>query len=890
MKKRSLLLVLLLIAVLAVGGFWYYRSYIGKDLKTDVVAVSSFTLLDPTDVKVDTTKHASSTPTLQAGEILYFTANMNFFGTPPADGSIKRSLQAKFSTTANTFSRPAKTLSSYTTIGKKAVSDFYYTDNMLPGTYYLCVQLMMNNDNSVPTGNYFDVADQQTNCVASSDSFTIVAADDPTACVNDVPCFVSDGKTKCQDTTAVKCYDETDTIFTCHAGRYICNEYCDVGATCPAAYMVCKSSGQKCPNSDGTVTCYQSGATCPVATTTTTTTTTPTTTTTTTPTTTTTTTTTPATTTTTATTPTTTTTTIPVTTTSTATRTAGEDNVAIGNPDGNMPTDDGAAIGNPDGNMPTVAELAELDKLTAKVDGMIGELEVAEKKLGADERIAQALERLKNMSADARSSRRLLGGARRVSAVIMDAQEETEEIIKEVKTENSERVVSTAIAQLEQNVAKVKEFSSEKVADDKKVSVAVSALETTVNKIREAESKGEKETVMKLVDEANRAQEQLSKWLKSDGFTVEQPVKVADAVIHQDDAVAKKVEELAFKFAVMMDEKLQPTAIKLAELSSKFSDQFSRRVAQAVNNVTAIKDQTKRQKIAEVKSVLLDKVQEIDAALAKAKLNAFTVNKLRSLLEEVATVNWCGDQSADIQVKVSSLSFALTAGELDINDVNTFESDLTKASRANVDGCYKEGVSSFKMATHEWYYPDAEWNAQNGYMKGYKDTSGKATGDYGEGNPTLRIEALVIMNRIFGVADGDKKRTAVPGTPDWGIGPVNGAKAAGVAFDWSLKMDQPISRIETAELIAGYLKAKGFVKELPEAGKNVQRYTDAGKILADKKRSKAVELLTDYGIFQGSTDGSFYPNNSLVRSEFGALNRRIVESFGLQAIGNPDGN
>lgn len=889
MKKRSLLLVLLLIAVLAVGGFWYYKSYIGKDLKTDVVAVSSFTLLDPTDVKVDTTKHASSTPTLQAGEILYFTANMNFSGTPPADGSIKRSLHAKFSTTANTFSSPAKTLSSYTTIGKKAVSDFYYTDNMLPDTYYLCVQLMMNNDNSIPTGDYFNVADQKTNCVASSDSFTIVAANDPAACFSGVPCFVSDGKTKCQDTTAVKCYDETDTIFTCRASGYTCTQYCAVGSTCPGTTYVCKSGGQRCLNPDGTVTCYQAGATCPTATTTTTTTTTttPTTTTTTMPTTTTTTpttttTTTPTTTTTTTptttttTTPTTTTTTMPTTTTTaTATRTAEED---------------GVAIGNPDGNMPTVDELAELDRLTAEVDGMIGELEVAQEKLGTDERIAQALENLKNMSREARGSRQLLGGARLVSAVIMDAREENQEIIEEVKTENNERVVSTAIAQLEQNVAKVKEFSDKNVSDDKKVAVAVSALETTVSKIREAESKGEKEAVMKLVDEANRAQEQLSKWLKPVGFTVDQSVKVADAVIHTDDAVAKKVDELSFKFAVMMDEKLQPAAIKLAELSSRFSDQFSRRVAQAVNNVTAIKDQTKRQKIAEVKSVLLDKIKEIDAALAKAKLNAFTVSKLRSLLEEVATVNWCGDQSADIQVKVSSLSFALTAGELGINYVNTFESDLMKASKANIDGCYKDGVSSFKMATHEWYYPDAEWNAQNGYMKGYKDTSGKATGDYGEGNPTLRIEALVIMNRIFGVVDGDRKRTAVPGTPDWGIGPVNGAKAAGVAFDWNLKMDQPISRIETAELIAGYLKAKGFVKELPEAGKNVQRYTDAGKILADKKRSKAVELLTDYGIFQGSTDGSFYPNNSLVRSEFGALNRRIVESFGLQAIGNPDGN
>ncbi|MBI2634913.1 hypothetical protein HYW82_04580 [Candidatus Peregrinibacteria bacterium] len=877
MKKRSLLIVFIVLALAAVAGYFLYTGVFkesldgavsddaAKNFKTDIVAATSYTLLDPTNVKIDLSKHTSSTPTLNAGEVVYFTAEMN--GTLPANGSIKRNMETKFSTVRGDFSSPAKTITAFTTIGNKIASELYYTDGMTPGTtYYFCVQFGMNNDNSY-TG--FDATQQTTSCVPSSDSFTIAAVDDPAACATGSTCSVGDGKTKCKDATAVKCDNETATAFTCSVAGSTCTQYCAVGSTCSSAY-VCKSEGVKCANADGTATCYAKGTACPVVATTSNSTTTD---------------------------------SSPVTdvtanpaTTSTETKTETQTKTEIEKADEpvklseetkvGIATEDSTTVVNDGGTSESAEEKEEVASLTAEVGDYINKLEREQKKFGASAKLEEVLKNLRDLKGQ---DRRLLGGARKVSAVLRDARDEAVQVVRERKTEVKKNMVSQAVTRLEENVQKVKESSVPAVVDDKKVALKVADLQATVVKIKQAQENGDEEKVAKLVGDAQKGQDQLSKWLKTEGVEIQSaPVAVSDILVHEDEKIAAKMEKLAFGTEVMFNEKLQETAIKVAVLSNRFSGDFARKVALAVENITAVADPSKRDAVTESKKTILSGVEEVENILRGSALNSLLSNKVKTVLEQAATVNWCGDQAEFVKSRVNNIKSAIKAGYADVNEIGKFEMEIADAAKENVEECYKKGISTFRMPLHEWYAADAEWNAKNGFVKGYSNPSGKSTGYFGEADAATREEALAMMMRIFGVAEGDraKLRHKVSGVSSWSTGYVNGAKDAGVKIDWTKAMNKPISRIETADMIAEFLLVKGLIKELPKTTSFINTYADKNVIRGySAKRKGALELLTDYGIFQGQGDGRFAGNSSLLRSEFGALNRRIVENF----IGDPDG-
>ena len=70
---------------------------------------------------------------------------------------------------------------------------------------------------------------------------------------------------------------------------------------------------------------------------------------------------------------------------------------------------------------------------------------------------------------------------------------------------------------------------------------------------------------------------------------------------------------------------------------------------------------------------------------------------------------------------------------------------------------------------------------------------------------------------------------------------------------------------------------------MPTVVEDAKKYTDYAKFSNDKNTALAVEALTDAGIFKGAgEDGGFHPQYNLLRSEFAAINQRVVENFDVQ--------
>lgn len=504
-----------------------------------------------------------------------------------------------------------------------------------------------------------------------------------------------------------------------------------------------------------------------------------------------------------------------------------------------------------------------------------------------------------------------VGTAReQILLAVKEMRSQLSELVKGRRNGQTEESFEKTLAGLEKSAETYQSFIDEKEISDPKVTFIMGRFEYLLSKLR-----GDNYDVLsfyisekigsvrgpvvvrdraRMLDEAIRMSNKIASWLKVFGFeggVDGGKVSFDDILQHIDEKIAQKVDEvigkLSNKLELMLDTVTQGLTVKVAEMVDKFSEKFQEKATQALSNLTAVVE-THREAIAEAKSKIYDRLEDLESAIeiAKADLGTFTLQPVRDSMEVVASTTWCGDNAEEVQSKINSIGLVLETGEVESSDISQFEEDIAELNAGNTEECYRIGATAFRDAPlEEWYYPYAQYNYDNGLMMGYTDSDGERLGQLGVANPTLRIEALAMVMRIFGIEQGDTAvlAQAVPGVPAWGIGYVNGALNQGIAFDWKLAMDYPITRIETAKLFVATMQAiEGQNYFTPAtAVESANKYGDIAQFSKDSEGALAVEALTDVGIFTGGGDGNFHPYDSLLRSEFATTNERLIETYGL---------
>ncbi|MBU1993053.1 S-layer homology domain-containing protein [Patescibacteria group bacterium] len=343
-----------------------------------------------------------------------------------------------------------------------------------------------------------------------------------------------------------------------------------------------------------------------------------------------------------------------------------------------------------------------------------------------------------------------------------------------------------------------------------------------------------------------------------------------------DKIVNTVVDKLTDKMTVMLNEKMQDLAVKIAELTTVTTE----KVAQSLSNLTAVAE-AQRDKIVEAKNNILENVKKAEGLLAKAKLQTLASQKLKEVMDLSSTINWCGEKAESVQSKMNSMASALGALKLEAGDINTLKAEVEALASGNDEECYTVGASNFRdTPMHEWYFEPAQFNSNSGYIRGYADAKGNSTGNFGPADSTLRIEALAMSMRIFDVPVGSSEALTVDvhGVPEWGIPYVNGLAARGADFDPNIAWNQPITRAEAAELFA--VAGSDYIS-LPSAVTYADDYSDYNSFAGNKVQTLAVDALTELEVFQGY-QGNFNPHNPLLRSEFATVNMRLVNNLGLE--------
>jgi hypothetical protein len=505
-----------------------------------------------------------------------------------------------------------------------------------------------------------------------------------------------------------------------------------------------------------------------------------------------------------------------------------------------------------------------------------------------------------------------VGTAReQILLAIKEMRGQLTELVKGRRDGQNEDSFSRTLAGLEKAAETYRSFIDEKGISDPKVIFIMRRFEDLLSKLRGdnyeilssyiSEKIGDAVKVpavfrdkTRMLDEAIHMRDKIAAWLKAFGFeggVDGSRVSFDEMLQHIDERIAQRVDEvigkLSNKLELMLDTVTQGLTVKVAEMVDKFSEKFQEKATQALSNLTSVVE-AHREAIAEAKSKIYDRLADLESAIeiAKADLGTFTLQPVRDSMEVVASTTWCGDNAENVQSKINSIGLVLETGEAEASDISQFEEDIAELNAGNTEECYRIGATAFRDAPlEEWYYPYAQYNYDHGLMMGYTNSDGERLGQLGVANPTLRIEALAMVMRIFGIEQGDTAVLAqgVPGVPTWGVGYVNGALNQGIAFDWKLAMDYPITRIETAKLFVATMQAiEGQNYFTPAtAVESANKYGDVAQFSKDSEGALAVEALTDVGIFAGGGDGNFHPYDSLLRSEFATTNERLIETYGL---------
>ncbi len=468
--------------------------------------------------------------------------------------------------------------------------------------------------------------------------------------------------------------------------------------------------------------------------------------------------------------------------------------------------------------------------------------------------------------------------------IIKDTLSSLSDLMNSHRKQKASAYLNSLVAQLKKDQVQFTSNIAEKKIDDYRVEVMKSRLDVDLEVIDAALQSGDDMSLQKAANDAVAARDRLQILLFSYGLeSTTSTVDINQVYAQVQKDVLKRVDDVINKLnnrlQALVDTAVQNAVVAIANLGDKLSKDFDAKVTQSLSNLSSVTSD-QREALLQSKTAILKQVGDLNSALASARLSSSTNTKLKDLMTRASTMNWCGQMAETVQAWMNRTGLALENKSLTANDVNAFDTELTVLEPKNNVECYRLKAASFKdVPMHEWYFSAAEFNKQNGYVKGYSDASGTVTGDFGPADPTLRIEALAMAMRMFAipVSTTSVLPSGVEGVPEWGVAYVNGAREAGFSLDLTKPFDKPISRLECAKLFAEF--GKKYLKS--PASDTASKYRDFAEFKNDTEGVKAVSALTDAGVLQGS-GGNFHPHDPLVRSEFATINKRLVENLGLQ--------
>lgn len=467
--------------------------------------------------------------------------------------------------------------------------------------------------------------------------------------------------------------------------------------------------------------------------------------------------------------------------------------------------------------------------------------------------------------------------------VIQEEKAKVEELVRTQHQAQKGEFVGEFITRHRALVTAFGDFVKTKAVTDSKVGYMLTYFGEKVTALEQLYTANEDYyKILRLVDEVDGLRTMLEKWLAPYGYRTTQQVAVAQILAYVDKIVQERVDQLFKDMTVVLDEAVQKAVVKFAEIASEFSDQAAEKIVTSVNNIVSVASEEIRNEVAAAKNEILNSVAALQQAIKASDLAYFNAQRLRDLMDYTSTVNWCGGVYQNVQADLNSVGLALENGETDSVDIDTLESDIRGYAEDNVKECYTVGAANFLIPMDEWYFPAAEYNYSHGYMTGYKDNQGNRTGEFGAADPTLRIEALTMAMRLFGVPVGSGSDPGRGDVPPWAYTYYNGAVKNGINFDWA--WNKPITRVEAAKLMLQVMLASDEQYVTVPTGNYtaIGKYPDNNLFKANNESAQAVEVWTDLGIFQGAGDsGNFNPSNYLLRSEFATLCQRTDETLGL---------
>ncbi len=504
------------------------------------------------------------------------------------------------------------------------------------------------------------------------------------------------------------------------------------------------------------------------------------------------------------------------------------------------------------------------------------------------EKISDLIASAQNQSGDALSQ---------LLVVIKDARNQLENFVAELKDSDNLGFFEQSLRNLYVDHARFKDFIAEEAIDDEKIDHMMKRLIKTLNTIEDKNTGEVTSTLLDFLNQATMLRDRIESWLVVYGLEAGEKVSISDIIKNYvDDVVADKFEKLFGEVKLILDEKFQALAVKVAEvqdLTEKLTDQL----AQSVNNLQYVIEKH-RDAIIEAKTRIVDEVESLKQLIETSDFGSFTARKMADIMNRFASTTWCGDIAGDVQNRLNDIGLDFESGEYDTADVDALEAYYGELVAENSEACYTGGYTYFRDTPMDvWYFGPTQVNFEKGWISGYRDAEGNLLGQIGPGNATLRIEAIKMFMNLFGAERGGYEIPAagsVTGVPNWPNTDgnneantfVNGALKAGVNLAKYGALDQPITRAETAALIYDIMVASGanFFKPA-DTFTHVEDYNDADRVLANKEYARIIEALTDLGIFKGSSEtGNFDPANSLVRSEFATLNDRIWTILGLGEV------
>jgi thiol-disulfide isomerase/thioredoxin len=166
-----------------------------------------------------------------------------------------------------------------------------------------------------------------------------------------------------------------------------------------------------------------------------------------------------------------------------------------------------------------------------------------------------------------------------------------------------------------------------------------------------------------------------------------------------------------------------------------------------------------------------------------------------------------------------------------------------------------------------WFAPYVARIQEEGIISGYRDTSGNLTGEFGPGETLTKAEAIKILTETKRIAEMDSNPSGNIGNAysnleghHWGYG-----------YLIVLNNNNPSITVLESEL--NQKADRNFVVTLTA---DILKLNNGSKTFTDIKNSK-ISAVADAGIISGYPDGSFGPNNNILRAEMAKIGTNILD-------------